>query len=620
MPHHCQKSRSRSGVGKRNSRSLGTRRRRGASISSARRRRSRKTSQMGSRRRVYRRTFGTKFVSDINVRIDPSFQLQFKLDVEEANENLTKATGFIDQVNNDLKGDKKLNEQIRNLVLESITKSAHAIELIVENNLSYGDVEAAEAIKLAKEAKKLANDQAPKPTKDVKSHPESDDQKIADKAQKAAELVGKSVTLILKKEYHPDRGATDEPFGEFISDLQKESSSRGRDFPEINQLLLEITEGTKTPKRSDLVKSFKECVTKALATLQTIVNTSSQQKIKQAEKAAMEQSNQALQNANMLQESAKTIQDKDLAFKAIRIALMLRQAAQFEPPAGFPKDMAGKYIASENPNIYLNDENIIVKISKLLEKLKKSLTDKFKDKKTDKKTDTQVERYIERFIRSADQAIDFISEGDIENTLVKTGQLENFAELALSSAEAIPATNVSRTPNIEIANEAVEIAKLVRVLVGGGQGRSTQSWFDYITGYLWPTNTFSKMQEYVSSAMPSVSLPDLPESLTPAQNKLSRAIQDFIDDNPTVTKYIPWVLFGVVIVCLGLRAAWPKLRASYIAAEKITKRYTADFVKSFNYDDEDDEDEIPQRRRSYSNRNRKTSRRYGKSKAYSSTR
>ena len=155
--------------------------------------------------------------------------------------------------------------------------------------------------------------------------------------------------------------------------------------------------------------------------------------------------------------------------------------------------------------------------------------------------------------------------------------------------------------------------------------KSTTGWYDYVTGYFWPTTTFKSMREFVSSFMPSVTITGVPaqdpakqKKLENSQKNLANAIMDYIRNNEYITLYIPWVLFGTAVVCLGLKAAWPKIRATYIEAEKSTKRYTASLVNSFNSDDDDDYD-IPQRR-SYSNKNRKSSHRFGKSKAYSSNR
>jgi hypothetical protein len=263
-------------------------------------------------------------------------------------------------------------------------------------------------------------------------------------------------------------------------------------------------------------------------------------------------------------------------------------------------------------------ENIFSDLVKLKTTLKDSATSIHKT----------VKASLERFVAILDDAIVELSDGNFKYVKRwRVNKLEELAKFAKSVADDIKkddgAMKIESTK--AAAQNAIGIAtslKQVTQSIIDQSDQATKTWYDSITGYLWPTESFSQLQDVVESYMPSVPLPELPESLSPAENELSKAIQQFIDRNPMVTRNIPWVLFGVALVCLGLRAAWPKIRASYIAAEKIAKKHTAHFVESFNSEDDDeDEDDIPQPRRPNSNRNRKSSHRYGKSKkAYSSTR
>ena len=117
--------------------------------------------------------------------------------------------------------------------------------------------------------------------------------------------------------------------------------------------------------------------------------------------------------------------------------------------------------------------------------------------------------------------------------------------------------------------------------------QSGRGWWDYFQKDFPPVNgsesgnsswfSFNSTSDYIADKL-KFSVPSFPGNLTQTQQKLAEAIKSLWDD-PTNTRYLPWYAVGTAVVCLGLKAAWPSIRASYLKAEKSAQRYSDSLIK-----------------------------------------
>ena len=188
-----------------------------------------------------------------------------------------------------------------------------------------------------------------------------------------------------------------------------------------------------------------------------------------------------------------------------------------------------------------------------------------------------------------------------------------YAEQAAASAQDAK-ENVHTPDDTVIAQKSGQAAKEVKGKVEQAAG-GTKSWYDQVTGLFRPTDTFNSMAQIVTSKIPTLTIPTLPAGVSDAKDKLVQALIELFNKYPFVTEHLPWFAVGTAVVCLGLRAAWPQIRAAYLKAEKTAQRYSTKFVNSLNSDDDFDASPRSQQRKSSSSRNKKSSgHRYGKSK------